>query len=456
MGMLNEALKQVCVIGAGGKMGSGIALLLLQEMAKQELEATGQLGGDEYRLMLIDTNESSLGPLVQYLREHLTRYAEKNIIHLRKQTADHPKLVSNEDTILFFVEGALNNIRCGNHLELAKSAKLIFEAIVEDIEIKSQVLQKVSEITQEQPYFFSNTSSIPIHVLNKLGHLHDRLVGFHFYNPPAVQKLLELIVPKGAPKQLSDLSEELARRLQKTVVHSNDIAGFIGNGYMIREIIFACEKVQELSIVHPLPESIFMVNKVTQDFLVRPMGIFQLMDYVGIDVCYRICDIMNTYLPQELFQNALLDQMVKEEILGGQYPDGSQKDGFFQYEGSARIGIYSLVDHQYIPFSDSWKTYCDHELGPFPKGHLFWKNLQKDHSPQDKLQAYFHNLLNDKTLGSDIARAFLNKSKAIAQLLVETGVAPSIEDVDTVLKNGFFHLYGIDVSWQKMELNFKE
>jgi 3-hydroxyacyl-CoA dehydrogenase len=451
--MLNEALKQVCVVGAGGKMGSGIALLLLQEMARQELETTGHIGGGEYQLNLIDNNESALGPLMQYLREQLTRYAEKNIIRLRKQTADHPDLVSNEETIHFFVEGALDNIRCGSHLELAKSAKLIFEAIVEDVEIKSKVFKKLSEIAHEQPYFFSNTSSIPIHVLNKLSHLHERIVGFHFYNPPAVQKLLELIVPSGTPKPFSDLAVELARRLQKIVVHSNDIAGFIGNGYMIREIIFACEKVQELSIVHSLPESIFMVNKVTQDFLVRPMGIFQLMDYVGIDVCFRICDMMNTYLPSELFQNALLDGMVKEEILGGQYPDGSQKDGFFQYEGSARKGIYSLPDHQYIPFSDSWKTYCDHELGPFPQGHIFWKNLQKDHAPQDKLQTYFHNLLSDKSLGSDIARAFLQKSKAIAQLLVETGVAGSIEDVDTVLKNGFFHLYGIDVSWQKLELN---
>jgi 3-hydroxyacyl-CoA dehydrogenase len=195
--------------------------------------------------------------------------------------------------------------------------------------------------------------------------------------------------------------------------------------------------------MHSLPQAIYMMNKVTQEFLIRPMGIFQLIDYVGIDVFYRICGIMNMYIPNELFQDPLLDKMVKAEIFGGQKADGSQKKGFFQYEGQARRGVYSPMEENYMPISgEHWASACDSELGTFPSGHFSWKKLQRDPLASEKLKNYFFELTQDQTLGAELARHYLIKSKDIAKKLVHTRVAHSMEDVDTVLKNGFYHLYG--------------
>jgi 3-hydroxyacyl-CoA dehydrogenase len=446
--MINETLKNVSVLGAAGKMGSGIALLLLQEMARVEAELTGFAEPRDYHLLLLDANPDGLNALKPYLRDHLTKYAERNINLLRTYFALNPDLVSNKEIVDYFVMQAMDLVQFDTEISKARQAELVFEAIVEDVDIKCNVLNAIATHSTKKTYFFSNTSSIPIHVLNEKGELHNRVVGFHFYNPPAVQKLVELIVPKTTDPILVALSRDLAKRLNKTVVPSKDVAGFIGNGFFIREMMVACEKVRVLSRVHTLKEAIYMVNRVTQDFLIRPMGIFQLMDYVGIDVCQRICSIMSAYLPDELFQDPLIDSLVVDGILGGQYSDGSQKDGFFQYEGSVRKGIYAPLEHRYVPLVDNnWTGKLDKELGALPDGHASWKHLQKDPNKNEKLKSYFKHLQSAESQGADLAREFLANSQEIALKLVQQGVAQRLEDVTTVLKDGFFHLYGPDASW---------
>ncbi len=434
--MLNEALKAVAVIGAGGKMGSGIALLLLQEMARLEAELTGAVGKAGYRLFLIDASPDALGRLLPYLRGQLTRYAERHIIALRNYFAENEKLVSNRDIVQAFVEGAMDTVRLDTENVKASRAQLVFEAIAEDIESKVQLYQTIATHAKFPPYFFSNTSSIPIHLLNDRAHLNHRLIGFHFYNPPAVQKLVELVIPSQTDLQFISLAKELGKRLDKKLVMAHDVAGFIGNGHLLREIMFACEKVHELSREYSLPEALTMINKVTQDFLIRPMGIFQLIDYIGIDICQAIGGIMNRFLPGELFQDALLDKMVADDILGGHTPEGAQKNGFFSYEGGK--SIYSLEEHAYVPLEAA----CDKILGHFPEGHASWKHLQHDLKRNEKLENYFQNLNQSDTVGAALAQEFLQNSCKIAEQLVETGVAQSLDDVDTVLQLGFFHLYG--------------
>jgi 3-hydroxyacyl-CoA dehydrogenase len=438
--MLDHWINRISVLGAAGKMGSGIALLLLQEMARVEAENTGTVGKSS-RLVLIDSNETALDSLPEFFRTHLTKYAERNINALRRYFEENPKLVSNREMIEYFVNGALNPVRLETQVESAKQSKLIFEAVVEDEEVKSKVFAKLADLVSPETYFFTNTSSIPIHILSKKGHLQNRLIGFHFYNPPYVQKLLEVIVPSECNPQLISLAKELAVRLKKTIVFSNDVAGFIGNGHFIREIIYACEKVHELLITHTIPQAIYVVNKVTQDFLIRPMGIFQLMDYVGIDVCQKICQTMSAYLPNELFKSPLIDVMIESDVLGGQFPDGSQKNGYFQYDKGKRIGIYSPNERLYSPFEDFETAACDKELGDFPKGHASWKHFQRDPDSDNKIQEYLQNLKSKNSPGAELAQKFLIKSAEIAQQLVNEGVTKTVADVDTVLKNGFFHLY---------------
>lgn len=452
---LNEALKKVSVIGAAGKMGRGIASLLLQEMALLDLGAGKNEENDGFVLQLIDVNDQALYSLRLDLKDHLIKYAEKNINALRQKYANEPGLVSNADIVEAFAERGIGLIRYETEYEEAKDSYLVFEAIVENIEIKVKVF---SSLVQKgcKGYFLTNTSSIPISVLNQKAGLNNRIIGFHFYYPPAVQKLVEIIIPPPTDPSLCQMAYELANRLQKITVSSADVAGFIGNGQFIREIMFTCQKVHELQREFSQIESIYMINRLTQEWLIRPMGTFQLLDIVGVDVCQKVCEIMQTYLGGETFHDDLIEAMNDAGMIGGQYPNGLQKNGFFQYEGNVPVGIYSLQDHQYHLFSHvKWKENDDGFLGPLPEGYVPWKLLHKDPQKNTKLEAYFHSLFEYDTFGAELAQVFLFKSRDFAQGLVERGVAKSIEDVNTVMMNGFFHLYGPQNPWMPERVTMK-
>jgi 3-hydroxyacyl-CoA dehydrogenase len=229
--------------------------------------------------------------------------------------------------------------------------------------------------------------------------------------------------------------------MHKTVVQAHDVAGFIGNGHFIREALFACQQARELSKNKswPLEQSIEVINRVTQEFLIRPMGIFQLMDYVGIDVCRSIALIMSKYLSDASLHDQWLDAMVAAKAIGRQNPDGTQRNGCFQYEKHAIKGVYSLDAKQYKPVA---AMSIEKLIGPMPNGIVTWKALQHDKDKETKLAEYLTNLRQTKGLGVDIAKAFLAKSQEVGNQLVKSGVADKPQDIDTVLQNGFFHMYG--------------
>lgn len=392
--MLDGYLGKVCVIGAGGKIGRGIALLLLHLLCRLP---------DPKSLLLIDTNPKALGSLKDYFL---------------KRGIDW----SRAEKIVRFSE----NITDG------KDYQLIFEAILEDAEVKAHAFRTLSADSNGQSYYFTSTSSIPIGELSERAKLNGRLIGAHFYNPPVVQKLLEVIPPTQVIPELIQLTEELAMRLGKTVVFSKDIAGFIGNGHFVRELLYSTNEVH--SSEQSLPVAIAALNKVTQEFLVRPMGIFHLVDFLGVDVCSHLCRVMTAYHPEGDFQDPLLDRMIAEGAIGGQWEDGMQKDGFFRYENGSPIAVYSLEERNYLPLPDLTS------LGSPPKGYFSWKALYKNPKAGEILNPYIENLLEDQTPGSQMAQSYLAQSGKIAQLLVDQGVARSLQDVDTVLRLGFHHL----------------
>jgi len=341
---LDERLKKVAVIGAAGKMGSGIALLLLQEMARGAAEKQGCISPDACSLVLVDSNQEGLSKLKSYLRSNLIKYAEKNINALRGYYEKDISLISNEEIIQAFVQGALDSIIMGTDPGLAKNALMVFEAIIEDFEIKSEFFRTLQQISLVEQWYFTNTSSIPIDTLAKSAGLDSKLIGYHFYNPPAVQKLLEVVAPSTIDPQLEDAALELAKRLQKVLVRSNDVAGFIGNGHFIREVVFALQQSKELSEKYKISfeDAATIINTITQKYLLRPMGIFQLVDYVGVDVCANIMQVMSKYLSNSEIQDPLLNKMVQAGVKGGHHPDGTQKNGFFSYKNNMIQAVYSL------------------------------------------------------------------------------------------------------------------
>lgn len=429
--MKNE-WKHIVVLGAAGKMGSGISLLLVQEIAKMK----------DSILTLLDTRAASFEGLRKYLRLNLLKYAERNINKLRGYYVERKDLVDNAEIIQTFVEDTLDRVRLVTSLEECRGATMVFEAILEDVEVKAKVFNKLKNIVADTAFYFSNTSSIPIHVLQEKSHLNGRLIGLHFYNPPIVQKLLEVIVPQKIDQDVKDLALSVGKQLNKIIVFSEDKAGFIGNGHFIREVVEACKHVEELQKRIPLTEAICLVNFVTQDLLLRPMGIFQLVDYVGIDVVQHIAKVMTQYLPGHVFHPILVDAMISAGIKGGQHGDSTQKNGIFTYEKGKPVGVYHLEDKGYIPYI------IDNEGNKLSRGEESWKTLSKDKELKSRLFEYFARLFSDQSKTAKLAVEFLETSRGIAYGLVAEGVARSVEDVDTVLKNGFFHLYGVDDPWK--------
>jgi len=332
-------------------------------------------------------------------------------------------------------------VRTSSRIEAAYDSHLVFEAVSENQALKEKIFRQINENNPNKPWFFTNTSSVPIGELNRNANLEGRILGFHFYNPPAVQKLVELITIGENFPEIVDFAKEYAKNLRKPIVPSNDIAGFIGNGHFMRDSLFGLNEAARLSHQMPLPEAIYVMDKITRDFLMRPMGIFQLIDYVGLDVVQFILRVMQPHMKGESLHSELLDELVLKGVKGGQFSDGSQKDGFFQYVKGKPVSVYNKETGTYVgldtiaPGRDPW-------IGEMPSSGMPWKNLIKVVNKEEVLKPHFDALRGMNSNGAGLALGYARNSREIALKLVSSGVAHNDKDVNTVLLTGFFHAYG--------------
>ncbi|HUI53542.1 MAG TPA: 3-hydroxyacyl-CoA dehydrogenase family protein [Bryobacteraceae bacterium] len=432
-------LENVTVLGAAGKMGSGIVLLTAMEMADLSLEAGQE--PQTFSLNAVDASAKGLCGLQSYLRNQVQKAAEKKTVALRKAYQDREDLVENEEIIKQYVEDVLALVHPATQLEAAYDSDLVFEAVPENPGLKIKLLSQIRSHSSRDPWFFTNTSSIPISELNDKVNLGGRIIGYHFYNPPAVQKLVEMICADATLPDLAGFAEEFASRLRKVVVPSRDIAGFIGNGHFMRDALHGISEVERLSPELGFVESVYTVNKVSQDFLIRPMGIFQLIDYVGLDVCQYILRVMDERLAGARLHSPLLDRLIAAGVLGGQYADGSQKDGFLKYDRGRPAGVFDPERAAYIPSSEI-AARCDERLGALPGHAKPWKAVIQDRDRARFLEAYFGQMKESNTFGAMLARRYGQRSKEIGLGLLSDKVAARAEDVNTVLETGFYHAYG--------------
>jgi len=438
---LNPRLHQVAVVGAAGKMGSGIALLLALEMTWRALEKADGQGAAPWILNLIDLDDQALQNLLRYLREQAAKDAEKQINRLRAAFQGRPDLADNQDMVQEFVFELLLRCRAGKTLALAKDAQLVFEAAFESEEIKHAIYRELAALCGPGTFFLSNTSSIPLGGLGEACGLAGRIIGCHFYNPPAVQKLVEVIQPRRCDPELVQVAAQLAHALRKKTVPANDVAGFIGNGHFIRDGLRSIREVERLAPDHGYLPALLMVERVTRDFLLRPMGIFQLLDYVGLDVFRSITQVMTKYLGED-FSSGLLERYLAQGVRGGQGAGGVPRAGFLKYQKGRPVAAYDPASGEYRDLDAPWAREAEARLGPLPEPALAWKALSKDPDPAPKLEAWFQALGRLDTLGAELAKGAYRASREAGLELVRRGVANRPEDVNDVLKLGFFHLYG--------------
>lgn len=434
-----DRLENVTVLGAAGKMGSGILLLTAVEMADLSLQPENK--SKVFVLNAMDVSNPGLAGLKDYLQVQIRKVAEKKTVLLRKLYEDREDLIENGEIIDQYVFDVIKLVRPVTKLEVAYDSTLIFEAISENPELKIKLLSKINENNPNSPWFFTNTSSVPINKLNKEAKLDGRIIGFHFYNPPAVQRLVELIAADNTHQDLIDFAHTFAKKLRKKIVPSNDFAGFIGNGHFMRDALHGISEVETLTKDMSFSEAVYMINKVSQDYLIRPMGIFQLVDYVGVDVCQYIMQVMNPYLTDENLHSPLLDQMIELNVKGGQYSNGSQKDGFLKYEKGRVVAVFDTEKKGYVPISD-FKEKCDAKLEALPESFAPWKQVNFDRNKTNILNRYFDELKTMETPGAELAKKYLIRSNEIGLKLVSDKVANSTDDVNTVMLTGFYHAYG--------------
>ncbi len=417
-------------------MGSGILFLTAMEMTELKL-ANKHL---KTSLYAIDLSPEGLDGLLSYVEGQAVRAAEKKTVMLRKLYADRSDLIENGDIIEQYVKDVIATIRTSTHLSDAYGSSIIFEAIKEDPGLKQKILSDIDQQSDSEPWYFTNTSSIPIGELEVSAQITSRLIGFHFYNPPAVQRLVELIPTAKTNPELVEFAHQYAKKLRKIIVPSNDFAGFIGNGHFMRDALYGIQEVERLTKELGFTGAVLTVNKLSQDFLLRPMGIFQLIDYVGIDVVSYIMGVMNPYLDNENLESKLLNQLISQGVLGGQFSDGSQKDGFFTYERGRIASVYDPELKKYVPYEKEAEA-AEKYLGQLPES-FNWKQVNFAQNKEELLRQFFEGLNNMDSTGSKMAKAYGQRSKEIGELLVSSGVAESPENVNMVLQTGFYHAYG--------------
>ena len=272
------AIERVAVVGAG-QMGSGIA----QVAAQSGLHVT-----------LLDSVPGLAAKAHQKLGASLQKLVEKGKISPEQR------------------QGTLDRIHSGEALEAAAGADLVVEAIVEKLDPKVELFRKLDALLPPHAILASNTSSISITQLAAATRRPAQFIGMHFMNPPPVMQLIEII--RGL--QTSDdtwktVVELAAKRFGKTVVTSKDVPGFIVNRVLIPLINEACFALQEGLAS---PEDIDTGVKLG---LNHPMGPLTLADFIGLDTCLFIADVLHRELGDDKYRPAaLLRQYVAAGWLG--------------------------------------------------------------------------------------------------------------------------------------------
>jgi len=206
---------------------------------------------------------------------------------------------------------ALGRIRATTSIEDVAAADLVIEAVVENLQIKTQVFGELDRLTRPEAILASNTSSISITKLGAATRRPEKVIGMHFMNPVPLMALVEVIRGQATSDETMRTVMDLSRALGKTPVEVNDFPGFVANRVlmpMINEAVFAVyEGVAK-------PEAIDQVMKLGMN---HPMGPLTLADFIGLDVCLAILEVLHDGLGDPKYRPCpLLRRMVDAGWLG--------------------------------------------------------------------------------------------------------------------------------------------
>ena len=282
-----DEIEKISIIGAG-TMGSGIA---------QVFAVNG------YEVNLIDTSDALLERALSSITDNLGRQVRKEII-------------SRDE-----VENAVKSINLSTEMDVAADSQLLIEAVFENSEVKKKVFEELERISDREAILATNTSSISITDIASATNREDKVIGMHFFNPAPAMELVEIIKGKSTGEETYQAVRKVVKSLGKTPVEVNDSPGFISNRVlmpMINEAVFAL--MEGVSSA----DDIDTVMKLGMN---HPMGPLRLADFIGLDVCLNIMEILQNGLNSDKYAPCPL---LKEKVESGEL-GRKTGSGFYKY-----------------------------------------------------------------------------------------------------------------------------
>ncbi|MEW2922297.1 3-hydroxybutyryl-CoA dehydrogenase [Muricauda sp. ANG21] len=286
-------MKKIAVIGAG-TMGNGIAHVFAQ---------TG------FHVHLIDIAQASLDKGLATITKNLDRLMTKEVIDQAKK------------------EATLGNISTFTNLkEGVSKVDLVVEAATENLNVKLQIFKDLDEVCSTETILATNTSSISITQIAAATQRPEKVIGMHFMNPVPIMKLVEIIRGYSTSDEVTQTIMELSKKLGKTPTEVNDYPGFVANRILMPMINEAIETLY--NGVAGVEE----IDTVMKLGMAHPMGPLQLADFIGLDVCHSILNVMyNGFKNPKYAPCPLLVNMVMAGKLGVK-----SGEGFYDYSESRK------------------------------------------------------------------------------------------------------------------------
>ena len=286
-------MKNIAVIGAG-TMGNGIAHVFAQE---------------NFQVALIDISEAALQKGLATITKNLDRLVEKEKITLATK------------------QQTLQNITLFTSIEEGiKNCDLVVEAATENIDLKLKIFSQLDQLAQPATILATNTSSISITKIASVTNRPEKVIGMHFMNPVPIMKLVEIINGYSTSKEVTNTIMKLSETLNKVPVAVEDYPGFVANRILMPMLNEAIETL------YNGVAGVYEIDTVMKLGMAHPMGPLQLADFIGLDVCLSILNVL-----YEGFKNPkyapcpLLVNMVQAGKLGVK-----SGEGFYDYSVSKK------------------------------------------------------------------------------------------------------------------------
>jgi 3-hydroxybutyryl-CoA dehydrogenase len=283
-----QKLQLVAIIGSG-TMGNGIAHVFAQH---------------GFHVHLMDINQTALDKAIGTIQKNMDRQISKNTLTEEQK------------------QEALNHIKTYTDMaDAVRDADIVIEAATENIDLKIKIFQQLDQLCPEKCILATNTSSISITRIGSYTKRPGKVIGMHFMNPVPVMKLVEIINGYATHPEVTNVVYHLSEYLGKTPCVVNDYPGFISNRILMPLINEAVLALQEGVA------GVVEIDTIMKLGMAHPMGPLQLADFIGLDTCYSIMNVLHMGFGNQKYAPAtLLANMVQAGFLGVK-----SGEGFYKY-----------------------------------------------------------------------------------------------------------------------------